>query len=207
MHKLTWMICRGFTESVGKFPRPWMGTLSPRMESKRRTWSQDRTLSRRLCSGASPDDMTTGGRWTLLRGTSTPLARWDGGGRVKTTAARASLPFTERSRTASVFWKVYSKASGHLPEAAAALRDRLPSPSPLRRLKILGTRDRVFSHPAGITTRLPIGWTQIYEGSDAHKGRHRFNTPTSGVRRRFCHRRKFESAPQDLKKIFCDMVS
>lgn len=58
---LTWTICRGCMDSVGKFPRPWIGTLSPRMESKRRTCSQDSTLTRRLCSEASPEDMTNGG--------------------------------------------------------------------------------------------------------------------------------------------------
>lgn len=60
-HSLTWTICRGCTDSVGKFPRPWIGTLSPRMESKRRTCSQDSTLTRRLCSEASPEDMTNEG--------------------------------------------------------------------------------------------------------------------------------------------------
>lgn len=58
---LTWTICRGCTDSVGKFPRPWIGTLSPRMESKRCTWSHDSTLTRRLWSQASAEDMATGG--------------------------------------------------------------------------------------------------------------------------------------------------
>lgn len=53
----TWTIWRGCTDSVGKFPRPWMGTASPTIESKRRTWSQVSTQNRRLCSGASPRDM------------------------------------------------------------------------------------------------------------------------------------------------------
>lgn len=57
---LTWTISRGCTDSVGKFPRPWIGTLSPRIESKRRTWSQDSTLTLRLWSEELPEDMTTG---------------------------------------------------------------------------------------------------------------------------------------------------
>lgn len=56
LFQLTWTICRGCTESVGKFPRPWMGTLSPRMESSRCTCSHDNTQNRRL-SEASPEDM------------------------------------------------------------------------------------------------------------------------------------------------------
>lgn len=54
---VTWTICRGCTESVGKFPRPWTGTVSPRIESKRCTCSQDNTQNRRHCSDTSPEDM------------------------------------------------------------------------------------------------------------------------------------------------------
>lgn len=54
---ITWTICRGWTESVGKFPRPWTGTVSPRIESKRCTCSQDNTQNRRHCSDTSPEDM------------------------------------------------------------------------------------------------------------------------------------------------------
>ena len=64
---LTWTICRGCTDSVGKFPRPWIGTLSARMESKRHTWSQHSTLRRRPGSSASPEDMTVGLDWTDVR--------------------------------------------------------------------------------------------------------------------------------------------
>lgn len=53
----TWTISRGCTDRVGKFPRPWMGTASPRIESKRCTWSQDNTQNRRLWSDASPQDI------------------------------------------------------------------------------------------------------------------------------------------------------
>lgn len=55
---ITWTICRGCTESVGKFPRPWTGTVSPRIESKRCTCSQDNTQNRRHCSDTSPEDMS-----------------------------------------------------------------------------------------------------------------------------------------------------
>lgn len=54
---VTWTICRGWTERVGKFPRPWTGTVSPRIESKRCTCSQDNTQNRRHCSDTSPEDM------------------------------------------------------------------------------------------------------------------------------------------------------
>lgn len=53
---LTWTMCRGCTDRVGKFPRPWIGMLSPRMESNRRTWSQDSTLTLGFSSGASPEE-------------------------------------------------------------------------------------------------------------------------------------------------------
>lgn len=53
----TWTIWRGCTDRVGKFPRPWMGTASPKIESKRCTWSQVKTQNRRLWSEASPQDM------------------------------------------------------------------------------------------------------------------------------------------------------
>ena len=56
---ITWTIWRGCTDRVGKFPRPWMGTASPRIESKRCTWSQDNTQNRRLWSDAPPQDMAT----------------------------------------------------------------------------------------------------------------------------------------------------
>lgn len=59
---LTWTICRGCTESVGKFPRPWIGTLSPRIESNLCTCSQDNTQNRRLCSDTSPEDMMGRGK-------------------------------------------------------------------------------------------------------------------------------------------------
>lgn len=53
----TWTIWRGCTDRVGKFPRPWMGTASPKIESKRCTWSQVKTQNRRLWSETSPQDM------------------------------------------------------------------------------------------------------------------------------------------------------
>lgn len=59
----TCTICRGWTESVGKFPRPWIGTHSPRMESRRCTCSHDKTQQRRLCSDTSAEDMAKSVRW------------------------------------------------------------------------------------------------------------------------------------------------
>lgn len=66
----TCTICRGWTESVGKFPRPWIGTHSPRMESRRCTCSHDKTQQRRLCSDTSAEDMARSVRWRLAS------ARW-----------------------------------------------------------------------------------------------------------------------------------
>lgn len=81
---LTWTISRGCTDNVGKFPRPWIGTLSPRIESKRRTWSQDSTLTLRLWSEELPEDMTTG-----LDRTSTKRVG------CRETSRKAQSPFPE----------------------------------------------------------------------------------------------------------------
>lgn len=43
---LTCTMVRGFTDSVGKLPRPWMGTVSPKIWSNRCTCSHVSTLKR-----------------------------------------------------------------------------------------------------------------------------------------------------------------
>lgn len=51
---LTCTMVRGRTDSVGKFPRPWMGTASPRIWSRRCTCSHVRTLKRLPRCSAPP---------------------------------------------------------------------------------------------------------------------------------------------------------
>lgn len=92
---ITWTICRGCTESVGKFPRPWTGTVSPRIESKRCTCSQDNTQNRRHCSDTSPEDMS------MERTTS-----FKKGKNFCSTPAQISLSFqTDEAPTQNRLWK------------------------------------------------------------------------------------------------------
>lgn len=159
---LTWTICRGCTDSVGKFPRPWIGTLSPRMESKRRTWSQHSTLTRRLWSEASPGDMTTG-----------PDCTQKIGGGANTTSPGQNAQEAERDGPMpGQSWRKLLQDGGLVREirhvrAEASSRAPVPSSVTLDPARSRSWTTPAF-YPTGINRSLLIGWTLTRAGARAH---------------------------------------